>query len=44
LAYAEQALIGSNAFALAYGANSVTDPGSEFGSAATSPLQCPTAS
>jgi uncharacterized protein with beta-barrel porin domain len=30
-AYAEQALIGTNNFALAYGAKSVTDPRSEFG-------------
>jgi uncharacterized protein with beta-barrel porin domain len=30
-AYAEQALVGTNAFALAYGAKSVTDPRSELG-------------
>jgi uncharacterized protein with beta-barrel porin domain len=30
-AYAEQAIAGSNAFALAYGAKSVTDPRSELG-------------
>jgi uncharacterized protein with beta-barrel porin domain len=30
-AYAEQAVVGSNAFALAYGAKSVTDTRSEFG-------------
>jgi uncharacterized protein with beta-barrel porin domain len=30
-AYAEQAVIGANNFALAYGAKSVTDPRSEFG-------------
>ena len=30
-AYAEQALVGSNAFALAYGSKSVTDTRSELG-------------